>query len=133
MFSGIGGALRLLPPVKDNKLQFIVVVEPYDLSFVRTDEANQDTRYNAKLDYVVVQRDKNGRNIDGTNRTITLALQKERYQEILKTGLRLNETIEIKSGAAELRIVLRDASTGNLGSLIAPLTEALAANSAPAQ
>jgi hypothetical protein len=61
--------------------------------------------------------------VDGLDETLQLNFAEDVYQQALKNGIRNTKRIRIASGASELRIVVRDATNGNLGSLSVPINK----------
>jgi VWFA-related protein len=84
-----------------------------DLTF---GEAPDGTR-TAVVDIAIVLFDANGDPIPSFNRTWTLRVRKENYDQILKEGLLYRATVPVKkSGPYQMRVALRDATSQKLGS-----------------
>jgi VWFA-related protein len=118
--SAIGASVRYFLPPKNNKLSLTVVIEPFDLTFDAAEDGGE-TRYHARVDVIFIQRDAGGATLKGQTNTLNLALKPQTYLDTLKNGLRFGHALELEPGARELRVVLRDAPSGNSGSVIAAL------------
>lgn len=75
------------------------------------------------LQTVFLQLDSRGEIIEALDETLQLTLPQTVYEQALIGGLRNTKHIRILSGAAQLCVVLRDASNGNIGSLSVPLAK----------
>jgi len=71
----------------------------------------------AMVDIAGVTFDADGRQVDGTDKTWRFRVTQTNYQEILKKGLVYSMHVPVKTaGAYQMRVVLRDYTTGELGS-----------------
>jgi hypothetical protein len=81
-------------------------------------------RYVGGLDVLIVQLDSRGHRIEGpadTHDSIELKMLGETYKKFTTDGLPLRKTVAPSTRAESLRIVVRDAGSGMIGSLTAPL------------
>jgi hypothetical protein len=81
-------------------------------------------RYDGRLDMLIVQLDSRGNQIDGppnTQNTIELNMRADTYRKFTTDGLPLQRTLAPSPRAEALRIVVRDAGSGMIGSLTVPL------------
>ena len=83
----------------------------------------QGDRWVGAVDVLFVQRGTDGKELAGELKTLNLNLVRETYDEIMKKGLGLTRTLPLAPGAAQLRVVVRDVSSGSIGSLTIPLTK----------
>ncbi|MGO4885591.1 MAG: VWA domain-containing protein [Bryobacteraceae bacterium] len=81
----------------------------------------QGDRWAGKLDLLFVEKDAHGAQTYGVDDTMSLELLRDNYNRVEKEGLIYHRVIP-KSGGSELRVVVRDASTGAVGSITAPFT-----------
>jgi len=96
-----------------------VQIDPTTISF-RKDAG----RWKADLDIVYVQKDEHGvMQGDGTSDAMSLALTDENYAKLLREGLIHQRRFPRQSRAATLRIVVRDAETGAVGSVTVPFSQ----------
>src|SRR5712691_5307574 len=83
----------------------------------------QGDRWAGAVDVLFVQRGTDGKELAGELKTLNLNLVRETYDEIMKKGLGLTRNLPLAPGAAQLRVVVRDVSSGSIGSLTIPLTK----------
>jgi len=83
----------------------------------------QGDRWAGAVDVLFVQRGADGKELAGELKTLNLNLVRETYDEIMKKGLGLTRSLPLAPGAAQLRVVVRDVSSGSIGSLTIPLTK----------
>ena len=69
----------------------------------------------------IVQRDSRGNEIDGHHSAIELKMLSDTYRRFMTAGLPMPVTMLLSDRAATLRIVVRDAGSGMIGSLTVPL------------
>ena len=81
----------------------------------------QDGRWTGKLDLLFVQQGGTAQKVSALHDTLDLKLNPEAYRTVVQKGICLAKNIQRLAGAAELRLVVRDASTGAVGSLTIPL------------
>ncbi len=117
--TGVGLTVKLEPmnavagqPVKVN-----VYVDARTLTFGSEPEAKA-----LALDVWVGQYSKRGESLGGISKTVAANLKPEQYQKIVQAGgLDVTFDGKLESGAAELRVVARDATSGSVGSLRVPV------------
>jgi len=100
-------------------LDLLVTVQP-DGVLLKQD----GDRYDGRLDMLIVQLDSRGNQIDGppnTQNTIELNMRADTYRKFTTDGLPLQRTLAPSPRAEALRIVVRDAGSGMIGSLTVPL------------
>jgi hypothetical protein len=82
----------------------------------------QGDRWVGKLDLLFAQKDAQGNQVSGIDDALALNLRGPSYDRIQREGLIYHKVVARAAGASELRVVARDASTGAVGSMSAPLT-----------
>jgi VWFA-related protein len=80
--------------------------------------------WSGEVDVFLVQRDQRGQEFGRVNDTITMRLKQATYDRMLKTGAPYRHEITLNPKAEVLRVAVRDARSGDLGSLTIP-TKAL--------
>jgi VWFA-related protein len=85
-------------------------------------EPNGD-HWAGKLDLLFVQKEPHGKQVAGVDDTLSMELSQPNYNRVEQDGLQYRKTIARDSQASELRVVVRDAATGAVGSITAPFTE----------
>jgi hypothetical protein len=94
-------------------LNALLYFDVSDLTFTQ----EPDGMRMAMVDIAAVTFDADGRQIDGVDRTWRFRVTQTDYEEILKQGLVYSIHVPVKTaGAYQMRVVLRDFTTGNLGS-----------------
>jgi len=83
----------------------------------------QGDRWIGSVDVLFVQRGANGKELTSEVRTLNMNLRKNAYDDIMKNGLSMTRNLSPAAGAASLRVVVRDATSGSVGSLSIPLTK----------
>ena len=81
---------------------------------------SQGERWVGTLDMLFVQQAPDGRSLRALKDTATLRLPSETYQRVMKEGAVLVKILDVLPAAAQLRIVVRDPVTGNLGAVTIP-------------
>jgi VWFA-related protein len=129
-------------PLESTDLAFDVRVDAVEASGARqlkvriTLDANQlrfqqqGDRRTDNLEEVWAELDAEGHDVGRNGETINLKPAEDEYKQLLHEGLSFSETVPIQKDAAEIRLVLRDAGNGAIGSVIIPLTRLFASNGA---
>ena len=73
-----------------------------------------------EVDVFVVERDQQGHEFNRVNDTIMMRLKQSSYQQMLTTGAPYRHEMKLNPKADVLRVVVRDARSGDLGSLTIP-------------
>jgi VWFA-related protein len=104
-------SLRMTPP-KGADLGINLLIDPKTLNF-----AQADGKYTTTLDVVGFVYDEMGRLRGGFSETINAALTPENYQEAQRTGLTYSAGTQLPAGYYQLKAVVRETGSGNLGSI----------------
>jgi hypothetical protein len=81
----------------------------------------QGDRWAGKLDLLFVEKDAHGVQTYGIDDTLSMELKQQNYDHIQKEGLMYHRVLPLSGGTGEVRVVVRDASTGAVGSVTAPI------------
>jgi hypothetical protein len=101
-----------------NTLNLFVQIPPGAVAFMKEGE-----RWKAEVDIVYVQKDEEGRaQGEGLSDSLSLGLTDADYAKIAKDGLIRQRRILRQPAATTIRIVVRDATTGSVGSLTIPFS-----------
>jgi len=73
-----------------------------------------------EADVLILQRDETGDVLGQVNETIQMGLRDATYSRLLASGVPYRHGIDLDPRATVIRVVVRDVSTGNLGSLTIP-------------
>jgi len=106
-------SVRLAPDVpQKGGLRMLMVIEPRQLTFEQ-----KDGRWTGLVDVLFVHQAAPDKAATATRETLALNYTRERYQEILERGVMLARDFEYAATAYTLRVVVRDAASGRLGSV----------------
>jgi len=75
------------------------------------------------LDVVTIEQDRSGKVVAQSGSTINLQVTDKRYTDYVKSGFPFHQYVQPKADATTLRILVEDASTAEVGSLIIPLSQ----------
>ncbi len=102
-----------------NTLNLFVQIPPGVVTFTK-----EGDRWKAEVDIVYVQKDEQGRaQGEGVSDSLSLALTDANYAKIAKDGLIRQRRIPRQPAAISVRVVVRDATTGSVGSLTIPFSQ----------
>jgi len=79
----------------------------------------QGDRWAGKLDLLFVEKDAHGAQTYGVDDTLSMELKRENYDHVQREGLMYHRVLPTTGKASEIRVVVRDASTGAVGSITA--------------
>lgn len=99
-------------------LDVLVTIQPAGVQLKQ-----EGDRYDGRLDMLIVQRDAKGNEIDAPLSTIELKMLSDTYRKFTTAGLPVKKTVALSARTETLRIVVRDAGSGMIGSLTVPLKE----------
>ena len=116
--TGLGLNIRVQPVDVPGArtLKMDLQLDPRDISL-----QPEGDRWVGAVDLLFVQIAADGRQITGEAKTFNMRLQRQTYDSIMKDGLVLTRTLPLADGAAQVRVVTRDATSGALGSVTIPL------------
>jgi VWFA-related protein len=100
------------------KLKVELAVDPRDISFVQDGNSSR-----AALDLLFLYQTPKGRKTVGDNISFDLNFTPGQYAQFQRDGLTATKTLDLLPDALELRIILRDANTGMVGSLVVSLNQ----------
>lgn len=100
-------------PNNQAQIDINAVVDAHKLSFTRT----PDGKYQTSFDVVAFVFDQAGRNRGGINQTINTTLTEEEYRRALVAGIPYTANTQATPGYYQARIVVRETSTGNIGTV----------------
>ena len=100
-----------------DELTIALTIDPATLSLER-----KDGRWHATVEVLIAQVDRLGRGAVELTIPVTIALTDEDRARALIDGVLVEQTIAQKPATTELRIVARDVATGNVGSLVIPVS-----------
>jgi VWFA-related protein len=83
--------------------------------------AREGDRWVGALAVLVAQRKSSGESTFGAAQIVDLKLVQATYEKLLREGIKLTKSIQLEPDAEELRVVVRDNSSGATGSVYIPL------------
>jgi VWFA-related protein len=86
------------------------------------DLAQQGEFWAGKLDIFLVERDDAALHAKVTGQTMALRLKPATYQKLMRDGIPLEQSMEIKPDTGSVRVVVVDENTGRMGSVTIPTT-----------
>lgn len=117
--TGIGLTVRVEEANAETKtLKVVIQVDPRDVTL-----QEKDHRWIGSLDVLFVPRTTDGRQLKGTSDTLNMQLKRETYEQVVQKGLVLTKHVSIAADAYQLRVVVRDQTSGALGSVSIPLSQ----------
>jgi VWFA-related protein len=117
--SSIGMTVQIAPAsaARPNDLNVVLGIDTAGIGL--TPEGD---RRNGAVDVLFIQKDADGRFFDGVNTTMTLRLTPDLYEKY-RNGLRFQQFVPRQTGATHLRVIVRDPSTGRMGSVTVPFDQ----------
>lgn len=118
--TGIGVIVRVKPldPRSDRKLHAVGVFDLREFALQL-----KDGRWSGAIDTVFLQLDNKSQIINAIDETTHLNLEPATYERLAKEGVTYSKDVPILPGAVELRLVLRDGTTGTVGAVSIPLAK----------
>jgi VWFA-related protein len=118
--TGIGVIVRVKPldPRSDRKLHAVGVFDLREFALQL-----KDGRWSGAIDTVFLQLDNKSQIINVIDDTTHLHLENATYERLAKEGVTYSKDVPILPGAVELRLVLRDGTTGTVGAVSIPLAK----------
>jgi hypothetical protein len=83
----------------------------------------QGDRWAGRLDILFVQKNDKGQQFGGQDETVTLNLTRENYDKITKNGFIFRKSIPMSAEAKMVRVIVRDAPSGAMGSVTVPFSQ----------
>ena len=118
--TGIGIIVRVKPvdPPSSRKLHAIGVFDLREFALEL-----KGGRWSGSIDTVFLQLDNKNQIIDAIDETTNLHLDLATYERLAKEGVTYSKDVPILPEAVELRLVLRDGTTGTVGAVSIPLAK----------
>ena len=82
-----------------------------------------NAKWKGEIDVLLSQRNETGDVFDRVNDTIQMDLSDATYRRFQETGVPYRKTLALDPKATLIRVVVRDPSNGNLGSLTIPVDQ----------
>lgn len=114
-------------PQPSRNLELHIGIDPKQLSL----EVSQDHRKGA-LDLFVLQRDAAGGILSREKQHIGVNLEEQQFEYLVRAAMVLDKHVTVEPQAIEIRVVVRDAASGILGSVTLPANSFFPEDTVPA-
>jgi VWFA-related protein len=104
---------RFTPANNQAQLDINTLIDAHKLNFERTPEG----KYHTSFDVVGFVFDQSGRSKGGISQTVVADLTEEDYRRALAAGLGYSASTQLAPGYYQVRMVVRETGTGNLGTV----------------
>jgi VWFA-related protein len=91
-------------------------IDPHDINLVL-----EDGRWIGTLDFFFLQRNVEGGGISSIEKTLAMRLTPETHEQLEAKGITFTCDLDLDSNAHVLRVVVRDARSGSIGTVTVPL------------
>jgi hypothetical protein len=105
-------------PKNPTQLNMAVEVEPKSISL-----EPQGDRWAGRLDILFIQKNDKGQQFDGVDETVSLNLTRENYDKLVQHGFVFRKSVNMSAQAKMVRIIVRDAPSGAMGSVTIPFNQ----------
>jgi VWFA-related protein len=118
-FSGINVVVQIASSdaAHPNDLNVFLGIDTAGIGFTA-----EGDRRNGRMDILFVQKDARGDPFEDVNATLMVRLTPLSYEQF-RQGLRYQRFVPHQAGATMLRVIVRDASTGSIGSVTVPFDQ----------
>ena len=118
--TGLRFQAAITPPSAETKNKVLVnyAVDPRQISF----ELQSDGLQHASVDCAVIVYSQKGETVQTLSNTMNGSLKPEEYQRVIERSFPCKQTFDLGPGEYLLRLGVRDARSGLIGTLDAPLT-----------
>ena len=116
--TGLALQVKVGAPTPLQQVECLLHIAPENVQF-----EPQGDRWTAVLDILWLGRNAE-HSFNGKDDELRLQLTEENYRRVARTGIVYRQTVQLEPGATELRVVVRDAASGVIGSVTAPLAGA---------
>ena len=113
---GIMVSGKAMPPVSDRKLELHIAFDPKQCLL-----QEENGKQKGAVDLFVVQRGIDGNVINMEKQHLDLNFEQKQYEYLSKAGVVLAKHVTVDPKSAEVRVVLRDAGSGSLGTVTVPM------------
>lgn len=123
-FTSIGLTIHTSPLTlpEGHGMRLDLVVASHDITL----ETDND-RWAGSLDVYYLQLAPDGKQIASDSRAVNMRLTADTHEALRKNGLSLTHSLAFEEGATQVRIVVRDSISGNVGSLTIPFRRTMVA------
>lgn len=114
--TGMAVIVALKPDAANaSQLNVLVKIEPKGISM-----EPQGDKWAGRVDILFVQKNDQGKQFGGEDETISMSLSRDNYDKLTRDGLLFRKAVTMDPQAKMLRVVVRDAPSGTIGSVTVP-------------
>lgn len=117
---GVTVAAKTMPASSTHTLQLQVTLDPKQFLLL-----DHESRRQGGLDLLFLQKDSAGKFLAAEKQHLDVNFTRREYDSLAKAGLILQRKLAIDPASAEIRILVRDAASGTLGSVTIPMKNIL--------
>jgi hypothetical protein len=116
--TGLGVTVRVTPLTVDGveKLKLEVRLEGRELNLEEV-----EGKWQGAVNVLYVTQDEKGTQLASDGTQTTMNLKPETYAMVMREGVKFNREIPMKPGGTKVRVVVRDARTGAMGTVTVPV------------
>jgi VWFA-related protein len=118
---------KIEQPLSDRKLQLQIALDPKQFLFKES-----EGRQKGGLDMLFFQHDGSGNVLAAEEQHFDMNFPEKQYQYLAQAGIVLQRHITVKPASNEIRVVVRDAGSGALGSVSVPVKAFFPLEASPA-
>lgn len=115
---GVVAQVSVEDPPSARKMRLAIGFDPRQFSLQL-----KDGFWVGSVDAVIVQLDNTNKIIDAADETVRLHMQPSLYERTLKGGAVYTKMVTVVPNAAQMRVILRDPSSGNIGDVSVPFAQ----------
>lgn len=112
----LAGRVERVAKPEPDLLQLVIAADAHQMRLRMEDE-----HWTGKLEVVFAQADRDGEIIDTKRDTVNLNLQQSTYETVLQKGMLFGQVLKPQYRLAQVRVVIYDYASGQLGSLVIPV------------
>jgi VWFA-related protein len=119
---------KVMQPLYDRKLELQVMLDPKQFLLKESDNHQK-----GGLDMVFLQRDASGNVIAAEEQHFDMNFPQKQYEYLAQAGILLQRHVTVLTASREIRVVVRDAGSGALGSVSVPVETFFPAAASPSK
>ncbi len=105
-----------IPNAAARSLKLSLGIDPRDINLVL-----QDGRWVGTLDFLFSQRTFDGQIVSSSSKSLVMNLAPETHDQLERDGITFTRTLDVSTTSDLLRIIVRDARSGSIGTVSVPL------------
>ncbi len=114
----LAGRVERVEKPEPDLLQFVVAADAHQMRL-----RMEDQHWTGKLEVVFAEEDRDGEIIESKRDTVNLKLQPSTYETVMQKGMLFGQVLKTQYRLAQVRVVIYDYDSGQLGSLVIPVEQ----------